>query len=83
MVVTLLRKEMHSISVEEALAFRTPMRVVAIRYYKERSNVCAFPICPQCNLTMEREYQSFCDRCGQALDWKGFSRALVIMPKTR
>ena len=32
---------------------------------------------------MEREYQSYCDRCGQALDWKGFSKALVILPEVR
>ena len=28
-----------------------------------------FPVCPNCGITMEREYQSFCDRCGQKLAW--------------
>lgn len=23
----------------------------------------------KCNMTIEREYQSFCDRCGQRLNW--------------
>ena len=36
-----------------------------------------FPVCPQCHCSMEREYQSFCDRCGQRLNWKGFRNASV------
>ena len=47
----------------------------------EDRNKGAFVICPRCQLTIEREYQSFCDRCGQALNWSGFSRALVIFPE--
>ena len=51
------------------LDYRIPRQVTAIRkitqYY--------FPVCPKCNCTMEREYQSYCDRCGQALRWKEFS----------
>ena len=31
-----------------------------------------FPKCPRCGTTMEREYQRFCDRCGQRLNWSGF-----------
>lgn len=27
---------------------------------------------PRCGSTMEREYQYFCDRCGQRLSWRGF-----------
>ena len=38
----------------------------------------AFPICPSCGKTMERDYQSYCDRCGQFLSWKGYWKAEVI-----
>lgn len=29
-----------------------------------------YPVCPRCNRTFEREYQRFCDRCGQRLAWR-------------
>lgn len=41
----------------------------------------SFPICPTCKITLEREYQSFCDRCGQKLDWKGLKNAKIIYPR--
>ena len=28
-----------------------------------------YPVCPRCQRTIERDYQSFCDRCGQYLEW--------------
>ena len=65
------------------------MRVTAVRCYRggmllgAETQLYSFPVCPRCQLTMEREYQSYCDRCGQALDWKGFSKALVILPEVR
>ncbi len=36
----------------------------------------AFPVCPHCGVTVEREYQAFCDRCGQALQWKKYAEIL-------
>lgn len=61
-------------TIEEKLLYREPMVVGEI---KELGNCGYFPICPRCDCTMEREYQSFCDRCGQMLKWKGFSKAKV------
>ena len=55
--------------------FRIPMAVNEIRMF---SNHTAFSVCPRCRINLEREYQSFCDRCGQALDWKYIDHALVI-----
>ncbi|MBR5782916.1 MAG: hypothetical protein IKY33_01675 [Clostridia bacterium] len=50
-----------------ALAYRLPMAVSkSVRF----PNACYYPVCPHCSCTMEREYQSYCDRCGQALSWK-------------
>ena len=55
-----------SAPVSEA-AFRRPMAIVAIKQF---GNGETYPVCPRCRITMEREYQSFCDRCGQALYWR-------------
>ncbi len=33
----------------------------------------SYPVCPNCGITMEREYQHFCDRCGQKLAWNDFA----------
>ena len=40
----------------------------------------SFPACPTCKISMEREYQAFCDRCGQKLSWKNFSKTKIIRP---
>ena len=60
---------------------REPMPVTHIRCFRYLSGVTGFPVCPQCRRTMEREYQSYCDRCGQCLDWNNFSKATIILPQ--
>lgn len=67
------------IDFEEAVSYRTPAPVSAIRCFRSLSGVTCFPVCPRCLTTMEREYQTYCDRCGQALDWRGISKAIVII----
>ena len=68
----------HEITPEEAVTYRTPLRVTRIF---QTAYDDYFPICPRCNKTLEREYQSFCDRCGQKLSWRRFSRAKVVRVK--
>ena len=63
------------------MAFREPMPVTHIRCFRYLSGVTGFPVCPQCGKTMEREYQPYCDRCGQCLDWNNFSKATIILPQ--
>ena len=63
-------------AVTDMLSYRSPKLV---RYVLQMDNGSTYPICPRCGKTMDREYQSYCDRCGQALDWKGFSKAAVIV----
>ncbi len=58
-----------------AESFRKPMAVDEIHLLH---NELAFSVCPRCRLTLEREYQSYCDRCGQALDWTYFKKARVV-----
>ena len=54
--------------------FREAMPVTQVRHFHKTEGVVTFAVCPQCGITMEREYQSFCDRCGQRLEWKDFSK---------
>lgn len=67
--------------VQREAGFREPMSVTHIRCFQRVPRSTGFPVCPRCGVTMEREYQKFCDRCGQCLDWKGFSKAAVILPE--
>ena len=50
---------------EEELAFRFARPIFEIVVY---SSGDTYPLCTQCRVPMEREYQCFCDRCGQRLD---------------
>ncbi|MEI3111082.1 MAG: hypothetical protein V8S71_04530 [Oscillospiraceae bacterium] len=61
-----------------AASYRIPMSVVSLRRYSGRNGIYAYPICPRCNTTLPREYLSFCDRCGQRLNWKRFAKAAII-----
>lgn len=60
---------------EEALTYRTPLDVTQIFVTFDDES---FPICPRCGISLDREYQSYCDRCGQKLSWRRFSRAKVV-----
>ena len=66
-----LKKSYDSVrqDVGEALSYRSPMPVSAMRRYG--AGTMCFPVCPRCSCAMEREYQAYCDRCGQCLSWKG------------
>lgn len=57
---------------------RVPMQVVEVRYFS--GAMSGFPVCPQCGISLEREYQAFCDRCGQMLSWYNYHNAHVILP---
>ena len=63
------------------MSFRNPMSVTQIRCFHSIYGLTGFPVCPQCGRTLEREYQPYCDRCGQCLDWKDFSKATIILPQ--
>ena len=59
----------------EELGFRAPMAVKELAVYRGGS---AYPLCPRCRIPLDREYQRFCDRCGQRLDWRGYRHAKII-----
>lgn len=54
---------------KDIASYRFPREVTEKFLYKGEYS---YPICPRCKITLEREYQSFCDRCGQALSWKKY-----------
>ena len=56
---------------QEQLSYRIPKEVIDARLYRDIafSADTYFSICPKCNTTLERDYQNFCDRCGQRLSW--------------
>ena len=64
---------------DEAMGFRRPMQVREVMVFS--GNEWAMAVCPRCRLTMEREYMSYCDRCGQCLGWKDFKKASIIYPR--
>jgi predicted amidophosphoribosyltransferase len=44
-------------------------RKMPVKKYQLLGKTDLFPVCPRCQLTIERDYQGFCDRCGQCLEW--------------
>ncbi len=63
---------------DTGLSFRVPMPVTQLRCYREGAGLSSFPVCPRCAASMEREYQSYCDRCGQCLSWRGLRKAQLL-----
>ena len=56
--------------------YREPMPVTEVLVLPKVSS--EFSVCPRCRSSLEREYQSYCDRCGQHLSWNDFHHAKVI-----
>ena len=57
-------------------AYRRPMAVKEYNLYRDAFGFeSAFYVCPRCDITMEREYQAYCDRCGQCLNWGSLHKA--------
>lgn len=66
-------------SAKQELSFRTVMAVTQLRLFPKDG---AYPVCPRCQISLEREYQRFCDHCGQRLGWKGYRKAQIVYPKS-
>lgn len=48
--------------------YRTPLPVTETHAFRDGS----YAVCPRCRSTLPREYISYCDRCGQRLNWDRF-----------
>lgn len=57
------------------LSYRRAMQVHEAYCYNRNHYIYA--ICPRCKIPLEREYQAYCDRCGQALKWKHFDKLRI------
>lgn len=55
-----------------APSYRIPKKVKNIRVYPDN---CFFGVCPRCSNSIDREYQTFCNCCGQRLDWSKLDEA--------
>jgi len=76
-LVPLEKKRKHSIRLfTDAVSYRIPLPVTKVIAYSKTT----YPICPRCTVSLDREYMSFCDRCGQKLNWDLFEYAKVIYP---
>lgn len=57
--------------------YRLPLAVTEyIVYHDTFGGESVYYVCPRCEITLDREYQAYCDRCGQRLDWKGINKAV-------
>ncbi len=65
----------------EALSYRSPMAVSQLKYMRSLDGINSYPVCPRCQTTLEREYQAYCDRCGQKLDWSKFEEKVCAVGK--
>lgn len=63
----------------QAMSYRIPLQVYMVYAFPFcQGSYTTYPVCPRCQLSMEREYQAFCDRCGQALGWDDYEYAIIV-----
>ena len=62
----------------DAVSYRIPRKVSQALQFKD-GNV--FPVCPRCEITLDREFVRFCDRCGQRLLWLYYEENCIITPQ--
>lgn len=65
--------------VNQELSYRRARPVVHYRRspFLDGSST-TFPVCPRCMSSMEREFQAFCDSCGQKLQWDDYLQATLL-----
>lgn len=71
------KKNVKETALEEAFSYRVPMEVTQIL---KLENEEYYPVCPRCETSIEREYMSFCNCCGQKLGWKKRKDAVYVYP---
>ena len=63
-----------NIDEQQATTYRFPMNVSNAKIFRSTFGFSAFPLCPRCATTLAREYQVYCDRCGQYLGWDSYRK---------
>lgn len=57
-------------------SYRVEMKVTELIRHSDSG----YYLCPRCKVTLDRDFQTYCDRCGQRLGWTGYRKAKVISP---
>ena len=60
----------------QALSYRVAIPVT--KWMQLPVSGYCYPVCPRCEMSMDREYMSFCDRCGQRLSWDFIDHAEIV-----
>lgn len=63
-----------------ALSYRRPMRIRELMVFPDMRPMDSYYVCPRCQITLEREFVKYCDRCGQCLDWTTYQQAKIVYP---
>ena len=58
-------------------SYRLQMPITEVMIFP---NGYAYYVCPRCHITVEREFMTYCNRCGQRLGWKNYKKAKAIYP---
>lgn len=61
-------------------SYRFAMPVTELMVFESGRRKDYYYVCPQCGITLEREFVGYCDRCGQHLDWKGYKKVKLVYP---
>ena len=64
------------------ISYRQPMKVNEVMLFHDFLGDMGYYVCPRCHVTLEIEFASFCDRCGQHLNWKNYDKARIVYPGT-
>ena len=75
MPLKMVKTKQRNPKVLSMIAYRFPLPVRKVLVYPIGGK---YPICPRCDVPIEREYMAFCDRCGQRLNWSIFDFAVVV-----
>lgn len=57
------------------LTYRIPMKVEDAMIFTRWPLDDIYYHCPRCQELLEREFMTYCSRCGQCLDWSSYKKA--------
>ena len=72
-----------SIAFQLMLTYRIPMKVNEAIIYSRWPEDDIYYRCPRCQRLLEREFLSYCNLCGQCLDWQEYKKAKGICFKRK
>ena len=67
----------------QACSYRAPMMVREVMIFSHRFEKYGYYVYPRCQITVEREFMNYCDRCGQRLAWRGKKQIRLIYPRQK